>query len=96
MPNSYVVITTTLNLKLVNKTKSTKNIWFFTNIQKEQDTILSKHPNQNNHKFTILAFSITPEITSILKKLNRPHSSIDISKKKNIFIKPNKKIIKVN
>ena len=80
MANFYQVNTTAFDLKLKLKNKSTKIIWYITNIQKNQITILSKHPHEINHEITILSRGNTPEITSILK-LNRPHSTIDLSNK---------------
>ena len=79
MTNFYKVKTTAFNLKLKLKKKSTKIIWYITNIQKDQITILSKHPHKNIHELTILSRSNNPEINSILKKLKQSHSTIDLS-----------------
>ena len=84
MTNFYKVKTTAFNLKLKLKKKSTKIIWYITNIQKDQITILSKHPHKNIHELTILSRSNNPEINSILKKLKQSHSTIDLSNK-NLF-----------
>ena len=81
MTNFYPVNTTAFNLKLELKNKSTKIIWYITNIQKDQITILSKHPHKNIQELTILSSSNTPEITSILKKFKQPFSTIDLSNK---------------
>ena len=62
----YQVDTTAFKIKLKFKKKSTKIIWYITNIQKDQITFLSKHPHKNIHELTILSRSKTPEITSIL------------------------------
>ena len=88
MTNFYQVKTTAFNLKLKLKNISTKIIWYITNIQKDQITILSKHPHKNIHELTILYSSNTPEITSILKKLNQPHSTIDLSNKNSYSLNP--------
>ena len=69
MTNFYQVNTTAFDLKLKSKNKSTKTIRYITNTQKDQITILSKHPHKNNHEITILSRINTPEITSILKSL---------------------------
>ena len=84
MTNFYKVKTTAFNLKLKLKKKSTKIIWYITNIQKDQITILSKHPHKNIHELTILSRSNNPEINSILKKLKQSHSTLDLSNK-NLF-----------
>ena len=84
MTNFYKVNTTAFNLKLKLKKKSTKIIWYITNIQNYQITILSKHPHKNIHELTILSRSNNPGINSILKKLKQPHSTIDLSNK-NLF-----------
>ena len=84
MTNFYQVNTTAFKSKLKLKNKSTKIIWYITNIQKDQITILSKHPHKNIHELTILSRSNNPEITSILKKPKQPHSTIDLSNK-NLF-----------
>ena len=70
MTNFYKVNTAAFNLKLKLKNKSTKIIWYITNIQMDQITILSKHPHKNIHELTILSRSNNSEIISILKKLN--------------------------
>ena len=77
MPNSYLVKSTAISLKLVVKTKSTIFIWYITSIQKDQSC-----PNQNYHEFFFLSRRNTPDITYILKKLNLALSTIDLSKKK--------------
>ena len=84
MTNFYKVKTTAFNLKLKLKKKSTKVIWYITYIQKDQITILSKHPHKNIHELTILSRSNKPEINSILKKLKQSHSTIGLSNK-NLF-----------
>ena len=84
MTNFYKVNTTAFILKLKLKNNSTKIIWYITNIQKDQITILSKYPHKNIHELTILSRSNNPEINSILKKLKQPHSIIDLSNK-NLF-----------
>ena len=84
MTNFYKVNTTAFFLILKLKNESTKIIWYITNIQKDQITILSKHPHKNIHELTILSRSNNPEINSILKKLKQPHSTIDLSNK-NLF-----------
>ena len=84
MTNFYKVNTTAFNLKLKLKKKSTKIIWYITNIQNYQITILSKNPHKNIHELTILSRSNNPGINSILKKLKQPHSTIDLSNK-NLF-----------
>ena len=84
MTNFYRINTTAFKLKLKLKNKSTKIIWYITNIQKDQITILSKHPHKNIHELTILSRSNNPEIKSILKKLTQPHSTIDLSNE-NLF-----------
>ena len=88
MTNLYQVNTTAFNLKLKLKNKSTKIIWYITNIQKDHNyvtiTILSKNPYKNIHELTILSRSNNPEITTILNKLKQPHSTIDLSNK-NLF-----------
>ena len=81
MTNFYKVSTTAFSLKLKLKNKSRKIICYITNIQKNQITTLSKHPHKNIHELTILSRSNNPEINSILKKLNQPHSTIDLSNK---------------
>ena len=88
MTNSCQVNTTAFNLKLKLKNRSTKVIWYITNIQKDQITILSKHLHKNIHELTILSRSNTPEIASILKKLNRPHITIDLSNKNLYSLNP--------
>ena len=80
----YKVNTTAFNLKLKVKTKSTKTRWYINNIQKDQITILSKHPHKTIHELTILSRNNNPEINSILKKFKQPHSTIDLSNK-NLF-----------
>ena len=84
MTNLYKINTTAFNLKLKLKNNSTKIIWYFTNNQKDQITILSKHPHKNIHELTILSRNNNPEINSMLKKLKQPHSTIDLSNK-NLF-----------
>ena len=88
MTNFYQVNTTAFNLKLKLKSKTTKIVWYITNIQKDQITILSKHPHKNIHKLTILSSSNTPDITSILKKFKQPHSTIDLSNKNLYSLNP--------
>ena len=88
MTNFYKVNTTAFNLKLKLKKKSTKIIWYITNIQNDQITILSKHPHKNIHELTILSRSNNPEINSILKKLKQSHSTIDLSNKKLFSLNP--------
>ena len=88
MTNFHQLNTTAFSLKLKLKSKSTKTIWYKTNIQKDQITILSKHPHKNIHELTILSGSNIPEITSILKKLKQPHSTIDLSNKNSYSLNP--------
>ena len=88
MTSFYQIKTTAFILKLKLKKKSTKIIWYITNIQKDQITILSKHPHKNIHELTILSRSNNPEITSILKKLTRPHSNFDLSNKNLYSLNP--------
>ena len=66
MTNVYKVNTAAFNLKLKLKNKTTKIIWYITNIQKDQITILSKHSHKNIHELTILSRSNNPQINSIL------------------------------
>ena len=93
MTKFYQVNTTAFNLKLKLKSKSTKIIWYITNIQKDQITILSKNTHKNIHELTILSSSNTPELTSILKKLKQPHSTIDLSNKNSYSLNPPKLIV---
>ena len=88
MTNFYQVNTTAFDLKLKLKNKSTKIFWYITNIQKDQISILSKHPHKNIHELTILSTINTPEITSILKKLKQPNSTIDLSNKNSHSLNP--------
>ena len=46
MTNIYQVNTIAFNLKLELKNKSTKIIWYITNIQKDQITIIVQTPTQ--------------------------------------------------
>ena len=74
----YQVITLVFHLKLKLKNKSTKIIWYITNIRKDQVLILSKQQNQNNHKLTNLSRNKTPKMIFTQKKLTLPHCTIDI------------------
>ena len=49
MTNFHQVNTTAFNLKLKLKNKPTKIIWYINNIQKDQITILSKHPHKKKY-----------------------------------------------
>ena len=89
----YQVNTTAFDIKLKLKNKSTKIIWYISKIQKDQITILSKHPHKKFHEITILSRSNTTKITFILEKLKRAHSTIDLSNKNSYSLNPAKFIV---
>ena len=68
MINFYQVDTTAFNLKLKLKNKSTKIIWYITNIQKDQITILSKHPTLKYSRINHSLQQQYPRDNSYLKK----------------------------
>ena len=88
MSTHFKIDVSTINLKLKLGNKVSNIIWYITNTEKDQISILAKHPNDNKHELYFFFRRYTPEIDTILQQIKIPNNIIYIPQERLIASLP--------
>ena len=78
MSTHFKMDISTINFKLKLGNKVSNIIWYITNTEKDHNSILAKHPNDNKRELYVFFRRYTPEIDTILQQIKIPNKIIYI------------------